>query len=56
MNKTLVIIIAACLILGIALVLASKINPATLFVFGIIAIIIGIVLTGFVLYQSYKKD
>lgn len=56
MNKSIILTIAACLILGIALILASKINPTTLFVIGIIAVIIGILLTAYVLYQNYKKE
>lgn len=56
MNKAVTIAIAVCMILGIALILASKIHPTVLFGIGLVAVIFGVLLTGYVLYQNYKKQ
>lgn len=55
MNKFITLAIAVCFALGFALIIASKIPQNTLMVTGIVAVVIGVLLTAFVLYKNYKK-
>ena len=55
-NKTFLILISVCLILGALLIVLSKISPKTLMVIGVCLVILAVILTALFIYLSLKKQ